>query len=43
MKTVTSLQYGASEGDRQLKEALIAWEAYPDMTPEKMLITVGAY
>ncbi|MCB5228845.1 MAG: PLP-dependent aminotransferase family protein [Candidatus Cloacimonetes bacterium] len=35
------LQYGASEGDRQLKAELIKWEGYP-ITPEEMLITVGA-
>ncbi|PKN80604.1 MAG: PLP-dependent aminotransferase family protein [Candidatus Cloacimonetes bacterium HGW-Cloacimonetes-1] len=36
------LQYGASEGDRQLKEELIKWEGYRGLTPEEMLITVGA-
>lgn len=35
------LQYGASEGDRLLKQALINWEGY-DIKPEEMLITIGA-
>lgn len=36
------LQYGASEGDIQLKDELIRWEAYTKLTYDEMLITVGA-
>jgi len=36
------LQYGASEGDIQLKNELIKWEGYKELTTQKMLITSGA-
>jgi len=36
------LQYGASEGDNLLKEQLMIWEGYKDLTIDQMLITVGA-
>jgi len=36
------LQYGASEGDAQLKEELIKWEEYKNMSMDEMLITVGS-
>ncbi len=36
------LQYGASEGDASLKEQLLKWEGYHQVSPEEMLITVGA-
>ena len=35
------LQYGASEGDSELKKELFKWEGY-DLGQDKMLITVGA-
>lgn len=36
------LQYGASEGDNQLKDELIKWEGYSHVTHDNLLITVGA-
>jgi 2-aminoadipate transaminase len=36
------LQYGASEGDNQLKEQLIQWEGYNQVDFDNLLITVGA-
>ncbi len=36
------LQYGASEGDSLLKDELIKWEGYKNLSPDEMLITVGA-
>lgn len=36
------LQYGASEGDNQLKDELIKWEGYNHVTHDNLLITVGA-
>lgn len=35
------LQYGASEGDSELKKELLKWEGY-DLSPDQMLITVGS-
>ncbi len=36
------LQYGASEGDSQLKEELIRWEGLSHLTQDQLLITVGS-
>ncbi len=36
------LQYGASEGDVQLKDELIKWEGYNGLTADNLIITVGA-
>ncbi|MDZ4182455.1 MAG: PLP-dependent aminotransferase family protein [Candidatus Cloacimonadaceae bacterium] len=36
------LQYGASEGDAQLKKQLLKWEGYDDVSLDEMLITNGA-
>jgi 2-aminoadipate transaminase len=36
------LQYGASEGDGKLKDELIKWEGYPDLTHDHLVMTVGA-
>jgi 2-aminoadipate transaminase len=36
------LQYGASEGDTQLKEQLIQWEGYKHLDFDNLLVTVGA-
>jgi 2-aminoadipate transaminase len=36
------LQYGASEGDNQLKTELMKWEGYSHLTFDEMLITVGS-
>ncbi|HHV37744.1 MAG TPA: aminotransferase class I/II-fold pyridoxal phosphate-dependent enzyme, partial [Candidatus Cloacimonetes bacterium] len=36
------LQYGASEGDPMLKEELLKWEGYDDISPDQLLITAGA-
>jgi len=36
------LQYGASEGDSRLKEELIKWEGYADLTQDNLVMTVGA-
>ncbi len=36
------LQYGASEGDSSLKEELIKWEGYADLTQDNLVMTVGA-
>lgn len=36
------LQYGASEGDYQLKDELIKWEGYSHVTHDNLLITTGA-
>jgi 2-aminoadipate transaminase len=36
------LQYGASEGDNQLKEQLKLWEGYNHVDNDNLLITVGA-
>ena len=36
------LQYGASEGDSQLKDELIAWEGYSKLNHANYLVTVGA-
>ncbi|MBP7116810.1 MAG: PLP-dependent aminotransferase family protein [Candidatus Cloacimonetes bacterium] len=35
------LQYGASEGDKELKQELMKWEGY-DLSPDNMLITAGS-
>jgi 2-aminoadipate transaminase len=35
------LQYGASEGDLELKRELMKWEGY-DLSPDNMLITAGS-
>ncbi len=36
------LQYGASEGDSQLKSELIKWEGYSDLSHDNLVMTVGA-
>jgi len=36
------LQYGASEGDNQLKRELLNWEGYTHLNNDNLLITVGA-
>jgi len=36
------LQYGASEGDSKLKDELIKWEGYTDLTHDNLVMTVGA-
>ncbi len=36
------LQYGASEGDAQLKGELLKWEGYTNLTPDNLMTTVGA-
>lgn len=36
------LQYGASEGDSQLKKALKDWEGKKDLTDDEMLIVTGS-
>jgi 2-aminoadipate transaminase len=36
------LQYGASEGDNQLKEQLIKWDGYQHIDNDNLLVTVGA-
>lgn len=36
------LQYGASEGDGQLKDQLIKWEGYNDLKHDNLVMTVGA-
>jgi 2-aminoadipate transaminase len=36
------LQYGASEGDSQLKSELLKWEGYEDLTQDNLVATVGA-
>jgi len=36
------LQYGASEGDSELKSQLLKWENYPGLNQDNLVITVGA-
>lgn len=36
------LQYGNSEGDDVLKDALLKWENYPELSRDNLIITVGA-
>ncbi len=36
------LQYGSSEGDNLLKEQLLKWEGYPQLSFDNLLITVGS-
>ncbi|PKN72134.1 MAG: PLP-dependent aminotransferase family protein [Candidatus Cloacimonetes bacterium HGW-Cloacimonetes-3] len=36
------LQYGASEGDSQLKSELLKWEGYDYLTQDNLVATVGA-
>jgi len=36
------LQYGASEGDSELKSELLKWENYPGLNQDNLVITVGA-
>ncbi|MCK9583949.1 MAG: PLP-dependent aminotransferase family protein [Candidatus Cloacimonetes bacterium] len=38
----TVLQYGGSQGDQLLKEELLKWEGYDDLSQEQILITAGA-
>lgn len=36
------LQYGASEGDSKLKDELLKWEGYTDLSHDNLVMTVGA-
>lgn len=36
------LQYGASEGDSELKSELLKWESYHGLSQDNLVITVGA-
>ncbi|MDY0150758.1 MAG: PLP-dependent aminotransferase family protein [Candidatus Cloacimonas sp.] len=36
------LQYGASEGDNQLKDELLKWEGYQNLSRDNLIVTVGA-
>lgn len=38
----TVLQYGGSQGDEVLKEELLKWEGYDDLSTDQILITAGA-
>lgn len=38
----TVLQYGGSQGDELLKEELLKWEGYNDLSTDQILITAGA-